>query len=140
MALVLYTGTRLYRNTGLVASISEPVFPLLSIRYSFWYIFSPKYFKMHEIYIFCGEQGRKLERQLLFWTGRFRSFVQARDCHSVREFKRFSLWTTWHSRRHLSNKTVFVVISVLITQTLQCVWNKGIIQVSDWFGIRKCDV
>ncbi len=33
--LVLYTGTRLYRNTGLVASISEPVFQLLSIRYSF---------------------------------------------------------------------------------------------------------
>ncbi len=37
-------------------------------------------------------------------------------------------------------KQCFVVISVLITQTLQCVWNKGIIQVSDRFGIWKCDV
>ncbi len=63
---MLYTGTRLYRNTGLVASISEPIFPLLSIRYSFRYIFSPKYFKMHEVYVFCCEQGRKPERQLLF--------------------------------------------------------------------------
>ncbi len=63
---MLYTGTRLYRNTHLVASISELVFPLLSIRYSFRYILSPKYFKMHEVYVFCGEQGRKLERQLLF--------------------------------------------------------------------------
>ncbi len=51
--LVLYTGTRLYRNTGLVASISGLVFPLLSIRYSFRYIFRPKYFKMHEVYVFC---------------------------------------------------------------------------------------
>ncbi len=64
--LVLYTGTRLYRNTGLVASISELVFPLLSIRYSFRYIFSPKYFKIHEVYVFCGEQCRKVERQLFF--------------------------------------------------------------------------
>ncbi len=64
--LGIYTGTWLYRNTGLVASISEPVFPLLSIGYSFRYIFSPKYFKMYEVYVFCGEQGRKLERQLLF--------------------------------------------------------------------------
>ncbi len=31
----LYTGTRLYRYTGLVALTSEPVFPLLSIQYSF---------------------------------------------------------------------------------------------------------
>ncbi len=30
--VMLYTGTRLYRNTGFVASISELVFPLLSIR------------------------------------------------------------------------------------------------------------
>ncbi len=66
---VLYTGTRLYRNTGLVASRSEPVFSLLSIRYSFRYIFSPKYFKMHEVYVFCGEQGPKLERQLFFGGG-----------------------------------------------------------------------
>ncbi len=66
ITVALYTGTRLYRNTGLVALISEPVFPLLSIRYSFRYIFSPKYFKMHEGYVFCGEHGRKLECQLLF--------------------------------------------------------------------------
>ncbi len=64
--VVLYTSTWLYRNTGPVASISEMVFPLLSIRYSFIYIFSPKYFKMHEVYVFCSEQGRKLECQLLF--------------------------------------------------------------------------
>ncbi len=38
--LGLYTGTRLYRNTSLVASMSEPVFPLLSIWYSFRYILS----------------------------------------------------------------------------------------------------
>ncbi len=49
LLLVLYTGTRLYHNTGLVASISEPVFALLSMRYSFRYIFSPKYIKMHEV-------------------------------------------------------------------------------------------
>ncbi len=64
--LVLQTGTRLYLNNGLVPSISEPVLPLLFIRYSFQYIFNPKYFKMNEVYVFCSEQGRKLERQRLF--------------------------------------------------------------------------
>ncbi len=43
--LMLYTGTGLYRNTGFAASISESVFPLLSIQFSFWYNFSWKYFK-----------------------------------------------------------------------------------------------
>ncbi len=94
--LVLYTGTRLYRNTGLVALISEPVFPLLSIRYSFRYIFSLKCFKMHEVYVFCGEQGQKLECQLLFcFELDVSALLQAWDWHSAREFKRFPLWTTW---------------------------------------------
>ncbi len=63
MFVVLYTGTLLYRNTSLVASISEPVFPLLSIRY----IFSPKYFKMHEVYTyFVVNKVENLNVQLLF--------------------------------------------------------------------------
>ncbi len=66
LSIVLYNGTRLYHCNDLVASMSEPVSSLLSIRYSFWYIISRKYFKMHEVYVFSGEQGRKLEYQLLF--------------------------------------------------------------------------
>ncbi len=107
--LVLYIGTQLYRNTGLVASILEPFFfPLLSNRYSFRYIFSPKYFKMHEVYVFCGEQGRKLERQLLFC---FELDVSALLCR--REIVTAHENSSWddvegrYSRWHLSNKTMF---------------------------------
>ncbi len=109
----LYTGTRLYRNTGLVALISELVFPLLSIRYSFRYIFSPKYFKMHEVYVFCSEQGQKLERQLLFcfeldvsaplWR---RKIVTA--CENSIDFH-LGQRGGRHSRCHLSNKTMFLL-------------------------------
>ncbi len=87
LCMVLYTGTQLYSNTGLVASISQPVFPLLSIRCSFWYIFSPKYFKIHEVYVFWGF--------ILFWTVCFRSFAQVWVCRNSREFKRFPLEMTW---------------------------------------------
>ncbi len=110
---MLYNGTRLYCNTGLVPSISEPVFPLLSIQYSFRYIFSPKYFKMHEVYVFCSKQGQKLEHQLLFC---FELDVSAllRRCEIVtaRENSRdFHLGRRggWHSRWHLSNKTMFLL-------------------------------
>ncbi len=111
--VVLYTGTRLYCNTGLEASISEPVFPLLSIRYSFRYIFGPKYFKMHEVYVFCGEQGWKLERQLLFCFEhdvsallRMRKIVTT--CENSRDFL-LGRRGGRHSRRHLSNKTMFLL-------------------------------
>ncbi len=95
--LGLYTATQLYRNTGLGASISEQVFPLLSIRYSFQYIFSPKYFKMHEVYVFCGEQGRKLERQLLFcFELDVSALLHRGKIVTEREFKRFPLgMTSW---------------------------------------------
>ncbi len=44
-------------------------------------------------------------------------------------------------RRHLPSKTFFfIVISIIITQSLRNVWNKDTIQVSDWFWSRKCGV
>ncbi len=102
--LVLYTGTRLYRNTDLVASISEPVFPLLSIRYSFWYIFSPKYFKM---------QGWKLERQLLFCFELDASALLCRrQIVTMRKNSRDFLLRQRggsHSRLHLPNKIKFLL-------------------------------
>ncbi len=113
LCLVLYTGTRLYHNTGLVPSISEPVFPLLSSRYSFRYIFSPKYFKMHEVYVFCGQQGRKLERQQLFCFEldvstllRRHEIVTAHE--NSREFH-LGRHGGRHSCRDLSNKTMFLL-------------------------------
>ncbi len=74
---------------------------------------SVKYFIMHEVYVFCSEQGRKLERQLLFC---FELDVSAllrrckivtvrensRDLYLGRSGGRHSCW-------HLSNKTMFLL-------------------------------
>ncbi len=71
---------------------------------------------MHEVYILSGEQGRKLERQLLFCFEqdisallRRRGIVTAhensRDFHFGRRGGRYS-------RRHLSNKTMFLLYLV----------------------------
>ncbi len=110
--IVLYTSTCLYRNTSLVASISEPVFPLFSIRYSFRYIFSPKY-TMHEVYIFCGEQGRKLKRQLLFcFELDVSALLRRHEIVTARENSRDFLLGRrggMHSHLHLFNKTMFLL-------------------------------
>ncbi len=67
---------------------------------------------MHEVYVFCGEQGRKLEGQLLFCFELDVSalFVQAWDCHreNSREFH-FGRRGGRHSRRHVSNKTMLLL-------------------------------
>ncbi len=49
LMLIIYISTLhwylIIPNNGFVATISELVFPLLSIQYSFKYIFNPQYFK-----------------------------------------------------------------------------------------------
>ncbi len=68
---------------------------------------------MHKVYVFCGEQGRKLERQLLFCFEldvsallRRHEIVTARD--NSKDFHLGQRVGT-HSRRHLSNKTMFLL-------------------------------
>ncbi len=107
--LVLYTGTRLYRNTGLVALISEPVFPLLSIRYSFRYIFSPKYKSTS----FAVNKVENLSVNFCFvlnWT--FPLFCADARLPQRARFQEIYFWDDVegrHSRWHLSNKTMFLL-------------------------------
>ncbi len=69
--VVLYTGTQLYRNTSLVPSISDPVFPLLSFRYSFRYIFSQNTLKCIKSTSFAVNKVANLNINFCFvlnWT------------------------------------------------------------------------
>ncbi len=68
---------------------------------------------MHEVYVFCGEQGRKLESQLLFdFELDVSALLHRREIVTARENSRdFHLGQRGrrHSRRHLSNKTMFLL-------------------------------
>ncbi len=73
-------------------------------------IFSvPNYFKMYEVYVFCGEQCQKLEHLLLFCfeLDAF-SLLRRREIVTVHENSRDFLLRRHggrHSCRHLLNKT-----------------------------------
>ncbi len=68
---------------------------------------------MHEVYVFCGEPDRKLERQLLFCFEQDVSTLLCRcEIVTARENSRdFHLGQRGgiHSRRHLPNKTMFLL-------------------------------
>ncbi len=68
---------------------------------------------MHEVYVFCGEQGRKLEHQLLFCSELDASaLLHRREIVTMRENSRDFLLRRHggrHSYRHLPNKTMFLL-------------------------------
>ncbi len=126
----IQSPTQLYCNTSLEAYISEPLLPVLvlSIRYSFKYIFCLKYFKI--AWNLCLLRWTVLKTWVstfvLFWTACFCSFAHVRDCHNAQDFKKFTvvMWRKPFWLAFAKKNNAFVVISILITQTLWYVWNK----------------
>ncbi len=116
------------------------------IQYSFWYIFSPKYF--NNAWNICLLWWTVLKTWqstvVLFWTARFHSFTQVQDSHKVQEFKRFNFLLRRHggshSRGYLPYKTLYL-LSIASKYTFVRACMKGdTIQVGDQLGSRKCGV
>ncbi len=68
---------------------------------------------MHEVYVFCGEQGRKLELQLLLcFELDVSTHLHRCEIVTTRENSRDFLLRQCrgrHSHQHLPNKTIFLL-------------------------------
>ncbi len=133
LSLVLYTGTQLYHNTRFVASISEPVFHCCPFDIHFD-IFCPKYFKRTCNLCLAVNSVENLTTYFCFALNcmlpLFCAGVRFQQCARIQEI---SCWEE-------VEKAIVKLLSVWIIQSFWHVWKKDIIQVSYWFGSRKCDV
>ncbi len=112
----LGTGIQYYRNTGEVALISEPVWSSSYILHSFWYVSDKNNPKSARI--LCLSRWSVLKTWLLTSEQHISTLLHRCEIATMHENSRgFLLRRCWgsHSHRHLPNKTVFVVISVIIT-------------------------